>query len=231
LEQSSRRGADDLYEKEAVKVLGVDGEKSAFTFTPMDLDHKTSSPSDAASMNNLTHPRSQPNSLSTDKILSHLTSITPALVGLDPFHTFAANCEETITAWVSLLKTTTLPDGIMSSDSRITAAFKAVDEIISGQCGTYLIRRLAFVEIIRLFTAVEAIIKHDRVHRRTYRESHYNDTHIAMDIYVRAQVRHSNISDSRCRHGSKRLGRRWSHLATFSPLFVLIYSDAAEKIV
>ncbi|KAK4113069.1 hypothetical protein N656DRAFT_640995 [Canariomyces notabilis] len=133
---------------------------------------------------------------------------------------------------MALLRNATLPNGITSTDPRIITAFKAVDSVLCGR-GNTMLQRLANVHLMRLFGSLEAIIKSDRHNGRIHREPYYRDAHIAMDIYLSAQETHSNTDELRCklRRGRKRFSKRWSYLATVSPLFVLVYSDAAELIV
>ena len=167
-----------------------------------------------------------------ERKLAQVTFISERLIGQDPIRTFADNCEKTLLDWIALLRKTSLPDGITSNDPRIIDAFKAVDNVICGQ-GTALLQRLANVQLIRLFDAVKGIIKSDRDNRRIYREPYYRDDNIAMDLYLSAQETQSNMKGLRLKlkHGRKRFSKRWSDLATSSPLFVLVYSGAAEAIV
>ncbi len=160
-----------------------------------------------------------------------LTNLAHRLVGHDPINTFAENCDKTVGDWISLLGKTTLPSDITSSDPRIIAAFQAVDSVICGQ-GTNLLRRLAYIQLMRLFVSLEAIIKSDREIGRLHREPCYRDATVAIDIYMSAQAGHSNTGDLRRElKERKRCGRIWSGLARPSPLIVLMYAEAAEPIV
>jgi len=154
------------------------------------------------------------------------------LIGSDAIRNFAENCEKTLPDWVKLLRKITLPTNITSTDPRIIAAFKALDSVICGQ-GTIMLRRLANVHLMRLFGSLEAIIKFERNIGHIHREPYYRNDHIAMDIYLSAQESHWNTNDLRCklRRNRNRFSKRWNDLAIMSPLFVLVYSDAAESIV
>ncbi|KAK0627106.1 hypothetical protein B0T14DRAFT_511794 [Immersiella caudata] len=154
------------------------------------------------------------------------------LIGSDAISNFADNCEKTLPDWVKLLRKITLPTNITSRDPRIIAAFKALDSVICGH-GTIMLRRLANVHLMQLFGSLEAIIKFERNIGRIHREPYYRDDHIAMDIYLSAQESHSNTNDLRrkLRQNRKRFSKRWNDLAITSPLFVLVYSDAAESIM
>ncbi|KAK4243201.1 hypothetical protein C7999DRAFT_18418 [Corynascus novoguineensis] len=165
--------------------------------------------------------------------LARVTSLIYRLLGHNPIESFAINCEKTLANWISLLRETTPPHNVSSSDPRWAGAFKVLDSIITGRQGEYLLRRLAYVQLTRLFASLEAVIKSDRDNGRIHREPYYTNAHIAMDIYMSAQERDSNTGELRrkLRQGRRRFSRRWSDLAILAPLFVLIYSDAAEVII
>jgi hypothetical protein len=165
--------------------------------------------------------------------LTQVNSILYRLLGHNPIESFAINCEKTLMNWISLLRETTPPHDVSSSDPRWAGAFKVLDSIITGRQGGYLLRRLAYVQLTRVFASLEAIIKSDRDNGLIHREPYYTNAHIAMDIYMSAQEKDSNTGDLRrkLRQGRRRFSRRWSDLAILAPLFVLIYSDAAEVIM
>lgn len=86
---------------------------------------------------------------------------------------------------------------------------------------------------MRLFRSLEAIIKSDRDRGRMHRGPYYRDSSVAMDIYMSAQETQSNTKRLRLKlkGGRKRFSKRWGTLAAPSPLFVLVYTDAAEAIM
>jgi hypothetical protein len=178
------------------------------------------------------HSESQFNEKAVSRRLVRVTSLSKRLIGQDPIGTFADNYEKAIPDWIKFLRETSLPNGITSEDPRIVTAFRVVDNVICGQ-GTALLQRLANVQLIRLFSAVKGIIKSERENWRVHREPYYRDASIAMDIYMSAQEPQSNMTELRLKlkYGRKRFSKRWSDLATLSPLFVLVYSSAAEAIV
>ncbi|KAK4032878.1 hypothetical protein C8A01DRAFT_20124 [Parachaetomium inaequale] len=179
----------------------------------------------------LIHPSKSQCTISLGKDLGRVTTLAYRLVGHDSIHSFAENCEKTMGEWIALLGKTTLPSDIASSDPCIIVAFQAVDGVICGR-GTYLLRRLAYVQLMRLFISLTAIIKSERENGRLHRNPCHRDATVAMDIYMSAQERRSNTRDLRRElQERKRFGRSWSDLAGPSPLFVLVYSDAAEPIV
>lgn len=179
------------------------------------------------------HPKSRikKNAMHKKK-LARVTFLSNRLIGHNPIETFADNCEKILPDWIALLRKATLPNGITSEDPRIITAFQAVDNVICGQ-GTHLLQRLANVQLMRLFGSLGEIIKSDKDNGRMHREPYYRDATIAMDIYLSIQKTRSNTRDLRLKlkEGRKRFSKRWSNMAAPSPLFVLVYSDAAETIV
>ena len=164
--------------------------------------------------------------------LARVMMLSQRLVGHDPMDLFTQNCVKVITDWISLLGKTTVPGDLVSSDPCIISAFKAVDRIICGKEGTHLLRRLAYVRLMRIFATLESIIKSERENGRAPREPCYRDATIAIDIYMKAQEDRSHPDALRRElKERKRAGRSWSDLAGPSPLFTMIYSDAAESIV
>ncbi len=153
------------------------------------------------------------------------------LVGDDPINTFADNCENTLTDWVLLLQKTTLPSNVTIPNPRIASAFKAVDSVLSGKEGGYLLRRLAYIRLMQIFSSLETIIKSERESGQVNRLPCYRASSVAMDLYINTQERCSSQEKLRCElKERKRSGRTWSDLAGPSPLLVLLYSEAAEPI-
>lgn len=164
--------------------------------------------------------------------LARAAFLTEKLAGRDLVASFAYNCERTLGQWVSLLRLTTLPVNTTSSDSRILTAFQKLDSIISGH-GLHLLRRLAHVQLMKVFSEVESIIQFERDAKQMHREPSYRNSSIAIDIYMNAQDSYSDADQ--VRRGlkeRKRISSRWSSLAvSSSPLFVLLYGDSAEPVV
>jgi hypothetical protein len=167
-----------------------------------------------------------------NKQLARVMSLSHRLIGLDPLGSFVENCEKTIPDWIILLDKTTLPSFINSSHPCIITAFKAADSIICGDQGTHLLRRLAYIQLMRLFTSLEAIIKYERWTGRISQEPGYGNASLALDIYMSAQESHSHPDDLRRElRERKRAGRSWEDLAKLSPLLSMIYLEAAEPVV
>jgi hypothetical protein len=165
------------------------------------------------------------------KNLRQATYLTCRLGGHDLVSTFTDNCEKTVPDWIALLHETTLPRAIASSDSRFTAAFKAVDSVILRRQGTYLLRRLAYVQLMRLFGSLEAAIQSER-RKGVHHASGYGNTSVAIDIYMNAQEcqRGPNLRNKVVEQ-RRRMGKRVVAISGPSPLFLLVYSDTAESIL
>jgi hypothetical protein len=160
-----------------------------------------------------------------------VASLASRLAEYDLATSFAYKCEKILTGWISLLRWTTLPENTASSDACILTAFQKVDSIIRGD-SLHLLRRLAYVQLIRVFSKVESIIKTERDTKRMHREPSYRNSSIAIDIYMNAQD--SCLHDGLLRRDlreRKRIGSRWNSLAVASPLFILLYKDSAESLV
>lgn len=145
---------------------------------------------------------------------------------------FYKNYHAVIADWNMLLAETSFPSNISSSNPCIIRAFKIIDGLICGEQTSYLLRRLAYVQLMRLFSALEDIIKLERESGQVIRARCYRDSSVALDIYMSAQEDASNPCYIRHKlKERKRAGRSWRDLSKPSPLFVLMYSDAAERIV
>jgi hypothetical protein len=154
------------------------------------------------------------------------------LLGRDPLHAFAQNCEKVMADWNLLKRNTALPNVASSSDLRIIHAFKAVDDVICGRQGCTLLRRLAYVQLMRLFDFVEDIIAFERETGRVARGRYYRDASVALDLYMSAQTNTLSPDDLRRElKERKRIGRSWKDLSKPSPLLVLMYSGAAESVM
>ncbi|KAM7196594.1 hypothetical protein V8F33_006093 [Rhypophila sp. PSN 637] len=151
------------------------------------------------------------------------------LVGSFPITTFATNYKKCVVDWVALLRRTALPKGTPSSDPRVIYAFKYIDSILSRR-GTTLLRRLAYIQLIRLFIFLEASLKLERTRGIAHRRPGCRDVSVAMDIYMSAQIQQSKGLRYMLKE-RKRLGKRWTELSRPSPLFVLLYSNFAESIM
>ncbi|KAI7908808.1 hypothetical protein M9X92_011981 [Pyricularia oryzae] len=145
--------------------------------------------------------------------------VTPASISA-----FFDCCTAVAESWTTLLKHTSLPDTISSSDPRIPAAFMAVDHAING--GSCLLSRLAWVELFRLIQSVEGIVKNERRLDPVERTPGYGNASIVADMYMRF-----HCCSRRVAHEHKRKAKRWTQLAGPSPLLLLALSTAANSIV
>ncbi|KAI1358866.1 hypothetical protein F5Y08DRAFT_103386 [Xylaria arbuscula] len=166
------------------------------------------------------------------KLVQNTSSLCRRLIDSDPIHFFAKNCEKTVLPWVEILRQTTPPADITSSDSRFVHAFRFLDTYLcSGGQGTSMLRRLAYFQHLRLSDSLEAIIKTERANG-VPRKSGCRDMSIVMDIYESAQgSRLDTGALRRTLYERRRTSRGWTTLAGPSPLFLLVYSDVAETII
>ncbi|KAF5675928.1 hypothetical protein FDENT_9646 [Fusarium denticulatum] len=121
---------------------------------------------------------------------------------------------------------------VTSSDPCIIAAFRAIDKIILGKEATYLLRRLAYVQLRRVFTTLEAILRSERKRNQVNCHPRRGGKSVAIDIYIMYQVdgRNSSVSRNQILE-RRRVSSAWEYLAGPSPLLTLMYSEAADPIV
>lgn len=106
-----------------------------------------------------------------------------------------------------------------------------MDSIICGYQGTSLLRRLAYVQLMRLFKSVEAVVKSER-QKGLHQFVGYGNTSVAIDIYISAQESSPGPkSRSEIVEQRGRIGNRAVAMSGPSPLFLLIYSHTAESIL
>jgi hypothetical protein len=143
---------------------------------------------------------------------------------------FLRAVETVLIPWVTLLKETTPSDNALSSDPRFLGAFKLLDAAIDGQENSRrLLTRLAYIQLHRLMKLLQGRVAVDRQAGRIHRRSGYKNAYIVLDIYMSAQNHPSpsrrNLIERKC------LARRWHDLAGSWPVFVLVYSEDADKIM
>jgi len=161
-----------------------------------------------------------------------LESLSRRVVRRDAIECFADNCEKIWEDWTSLLRMTTLPPNIASSDTRVIAAFRAVDSVISEKQSTGVLRWLAYFRLMTLFDSLMPVVKSERENGEAHRERGDRDVSAIIDIYENARRRCSNMRGSRnVIKEQRRTGKRVKTLAGPSPLFLLIYSDEAKTIM
>lgn len=149
----------------------------------------------------------------------------PRLIRHDLITFFSIHFERAIDSWVSILIRTTIPDNVASSDPYVTNAFKLLDNARTDR--DFILSRLAYVLLAHVFESLKGIIASDRRNGQLpARESGYRNASVAIDIYLSAQEQAGTSRDKvKKRH---RVARRWRTLAGPSPIFVIIYSEAAE---
>ena len=185
------------------------------------------------------HPKNQLRTISVqDYDKQHMgkivlmESLSYKLVRRDAMEAFADNCEMIWEYWISLLRKTTLPPNIASSDIRVTAAFRAVVSVISESQSKYVLRWLAYVQLMRIFDSLQPIVRREREKGVAHRERGDRDVSAAIGVYQNTQQTRSDARDPRhVIKEQRRTGRRVRSLTGPSPLFLLIYSEKAEAVV
>ncbi|KAL2199484.1 hypothetical protein P885DRAFT_19918, partial [Corynascus similis CBS 632.67] len=133
--------------------------------------------------------------------------------------------------WTSLLRKTTLPPNVASSDARVIAAFRAIDSVISGKQSTCVLRWLAYVRLIGLCNSLKPVVRAEKENGEAHRGRGDRDISAVIDIYENAL----RPSDRQGLRGTilehQRAGKRVNSLAGLSPLFLFIYSDEAETVM
>lgn len=164
--------------------------------------------------------------------VDRLHSLAATLVRQDAMTYYLENCHHARDCWFSLVQQTTIPAGSSCLDPVIISSFRVLDSIIMSKKSTPIASGLAYVQLIRLFDRLEEIVASSRQRGLVHREAGYRNASIALDIYMTAQ---EECTDPAARRRQllerKRAGRRWKQLAGPSPLFLLVYSGAAPRIV
>lgn len=172
-----------------------------------------------------------PNTHKVYHMSAMLSMLCKRLVCEGAITNFPAALESVATPWSRLLRDTAVPNDARSIDSRFVRAFKALDLAITvPESSCALLPRLAIVRLFHLTKVLQARVARDRKAGRIASRSGHRDASIALDIYASAQSQFSPPSRHSLIH-RKRLAKRWGELAGPWPLFVLIYSQEAEKIM
>lgn len=149
----------------------------------------------------------------------------PDLIRDEAIEFFDANIENLLGDCITIIKQTYLPSNMPSSDPYIITVFKLLDGTIDA--GEIIRSRLAYVQLIRVFQALERIIDVERRARCIRRECGKGNATVAMQIYKSAQPPYVS------RHGPqkrKQIARWWTTFAGPSPLFVTTHSEAVESL-
>ncbi|KAH8891483.1 hypothetical protein GQ53DRAFT_623118, partial [Thozetella sp. PMI_491] len=163
--------------------------------------------------------------------LARLESLSHGLVRRDATRCFADNCKNIWEAWTSLLRETTLPPTVASSDTRVIAAFRAVDSAITAKQSTAVLRWLAYARLTALFDSLRPVVRSERKNGESYRERGDRDISAIIDIYENAQRASDRQGLRREILGHRRIAQRVKLLAGPSPLFLLMYSEKAEAVM
>lgn len=90
------------------------------------------------------------------------TALAKRLVSSDLVNLFVDNFKRTVDVWVELLRETTPDSSVSSIDPRRVSAFEILDGIITGWQGTYLLRRLTYIQYKRMSDSLERIVESER---------------------------------------------------------------------
>ncbi|KAK4151488.1 hypothetical protein C8A00DRAFT_17097 [Chaetomidium leptoderma] len=153
-------------------------------------------------------------------------AILQALINPNAQQLFADHCETLHRVWKELLEKTTLPDNTTSTDSQVLERIRELDKRI--KCPEdQAVSRLAYIQLTRMLAALRKKIQDDRRHGRLVGERSQRDATVAIDIYLRATGRANRGEVSKFTS----LGNRWTALAGRSPLLLVTFTDAAERIM
>lgn len=163
----------------------------------------------------------------TNAKLLRLLSNIPKLVRYDAISFLDANLEIVLDDWITFLAHTTLPSTIASSDPYVITVFRVLDGAIDGS--ESIRSRLAHTQLIRVFKSLEDIIARERKGRRIPGARGKGNATLAINIYESAQEQRS-ISRRRLVK-RKQIARWWTTFAGPSPFFLIVYTEAAERVV
>jgi hypothetical protein len=160
-------------------------------------------------------------------IRNKMLEIVPGLVRHDVVTFFANHFEKALDSWISILTKTTIPDNVTSSDPRVLNSFQLLDKARTD--GDKMLSRLAYIRLAYVFESLQEIVASDRRNGQLPAPRRgCGNASIATDIYIKAQQAVTSRNEVKER---KRIARRWRTLAGPSPIFVIIYSGAAERLV
>ena len=202
----------------------------------MDLDSPFTSPPSSPDVQAYSEPeepvprRAKGRSISRapGKTVTHC-ELPCELLRKNALNDFIASCKIGLTSWAYLLRQTTVPKNTRSSDAPVLAAFKTIDSFIMSD-NDKVLRRLAYVQLAHLLDSLVDTITTDRTQGLIHRAAGYRNATIAVDIYMSAQQKGTNVGPLRRELlERKRTGQRWLQLAGPSPFTLVLYSDAADQ--
>ncbi|KAI1086238.1 hypothetical protein F5B19DRAFT_175471 [Rostrohypoxylon terebratum] len=229
-----------LQDSSPKKPMNLDGPGTdlATAFEAIHMDNHKKARQNKPRINHLSHPLGprEPKrcgrKLDLPRRQAKITSLTRQFVRYDPFNFFLHHYESVLFEWIALIQKTTLPTTIPSWDPSILAAFRALDDVITGKRRVYLLSRLAHVRLLQVFDTLEIIIASESRLDLGWPKPGSTYMSRAIDMYQDAQEMQLDPRSLRRRvHERRRSCRRWEFLQGPSPFFLLIYSDMAEKTV
>ncbi|RYO87919.1 hypothetical protein DL764_008798 [Monosporascus ibericus] len=171
-----------------------------------------------------THGQQQPTeNAPRPQLPEHLEALSRALVRGDTLQEIAANYGIVLRQWVALVKETTLPTNLSSSDPQVTGAFQKIVDATGSESTVF--RRLAHVRLLEFFDYLEVLIQLERaqgLHGQKVRNITIADRVISSALPALGKDKLIEV---------RRFARRWKQLAGPSVFFLMIYTEAAEGIV
>lgn len=203
--------------RSTVDTIGIDPEEPTQVIEPYRKGFETS------------HTSLTRNRLSIQGTARHKSRLS-AMVRGDVITFFTNNYEQALREWTSLLRETTFPLTIASSDPRFLEAFSTLDSVIAESQVSLTLARFAHLRLIQLLSFLRDVIKSEGEKGQICKERGRCNASYALDIYLCAQ-KHPLTVEKRKLVDRQRFSRRWTKLAGPSPFFLMIYSCTARTVV
>lgn len=167
----------------------------------------------------------------TSKIIIDTNLLAP-IIRQSALQFFETHQRDIYAFWSWLSRKTHLPISTVPGDGTTLDALAAVDGVILTQHDCSWKLRLAYVQLIRLTTALKSLIVKGSRRGRLRRTVGKGNTSILIDIYVKAQ--RDPLHPSALRQNVQkrlRLARRWADLIGGSIFLAAAYCSKADAIV
>lgn len=149
------------------------------------------------------------------------------LIRADSRKLFVDGLETIYDYWVPLLRRTTLPREVTSTDPRVAVVFRDLGQLVASP--DVVIARLASIQLTRLMHSLKEKIKVDRQNGRIFPMKRTDS--VAVDMYLYSLGRHHDQVARRQAVRQLRMSKRWADLAKESPLLIITHSEKATKLV
>ncbi|KAM5347527.1 hypothetical protein ACJZ2D_017211 [Fusarium nematophilum] len=163
---------------------------------------------------------------------SRVEQLSKSLVRTDAIPVFASNIEKVYEFWVLLQLGAAVPSNVAEAKSSVVAAFHFLDSIINDGNHPRQLSRLGHVALTSMLDRLKGAIGASRRQGRLKSRSGHRNASIAMDLYLDAQGAISNRAQAKKQLNRRlQISRRWTELAGGCPLLLVIYSDAADRLI